>query len=276
MSLLGRLALFGLSLVGGGFVVLVGVGQLQNYWAMRGSEPADVRHLEAASDSVELAGRARAHDGPWRSPFTATPTLVAEWEVSQYEHGGTSTGKTWRFVDGGERRDPFRLDADAGRVLVEPGGAQLNVDTTETVEVAPDESPPPAVDDFLEADDRVDREPDRPRRYREARVEPGDDVHVFGPVRAVAPDPEVPNGVDAVVGVEDHEERAIQVGEDDLSTMAEKVDRENFRYVLTKGEEAEAERRQLKSGLFWLSVGLLVGGGGMVAAVVAATVPPFF
>jgi hypothetical protein len=275
MSLLGRAVMFLLSAAGGGFLVLVGAGYLRNYRDMRG-DPADVRQLEAGDGPVELVGRAREHGEPLRSPFTDTPTLVAEWQIQEYTSSGSTGNKDWSSTRWDEHSEPFVLDTDTGRVVVEPGGAQLNVDESDRVEVAPEESPPAGVAEFVDDDEHLERESRFRRRFRESRIDPGDEVHVLGPVRTVAPDPTLPRDVDAVVGVENHEERTIQVGEDDLAAVRDKAARDGFRFVLTRGGEADAERRQLRNGLVWAATGGLVAAGGMAAAVFAPTAPPFF
>jgi len=275
MSLLGRAVVFLLSAAGGGFLALIGVGYLQNYLAMRG-QPADVRRLGPGAGSVELVGKARAHGDPMRSPFTDTPTLLTEWQVREYKSTGSSHGKGWSSIRWEDRGEPFVLDTTTGRVLVEPGGAQLNADENETVEVAPDESLPPGIAAFVDADEHLDRESSYPRQYRETRIDPGDQVHVFGPVRVVAPDPTLPTDIDAVVGVENHEERTIQIGEDDLSTVRQKISHDDFRFVLTRGDEDMAERRQLRNGLVWVAIGGLLAAGGMAVAALAPSAPPFF
>lgn len=275
MSLLGRAAMFLLSAAGGGFLVLVGAGYLRNYRDMRGS-PADARRLAAGDGPVELVGTARAHGDPMRSPFTDTPTLLTEWQVQEYTRSGSTGSEDWSSLRWDQRSEPFVLETETGRVVVEPGGAQLNVDESDRVEVAPEQSPPAGVAEFVEADEHLDRESKFRRRFRESRIDPGDEVHVLGPVRTAAPDPTLPRDVDAVVGVEGHEERTIQVGEDDLATARDKAARDGYRFVLTRGGEAAAERRQLRNGLAWVALGAVVGVGGMAVATLAPSAPPFF
>ena len=81
-------------------------------------------------------------------------------------------------------------------MLVEPDGAEFSLAADDTVRVDGGDAPPRRVQQFIDANDRVDDE-DREldlgvltfstgndRRYVEERLDPGDSAYVFGHARA--------------------------------------------------------------------------------------------
>lgn len=231
----------------GGLIALVGVGYLQTYNRVRKTDPVSVRRLTDTDTEVELSGTAKAHEATNRSPLTDTECLAHDWKVKQYRGSGTK-GSNWSTLDAGETRHPFRLVDGTGTALVGPEGATLELTTEETIEVGPDESPPRAIDDYLDETDEIDREHDRKRRYTEQRLEPGDDVHVFGPVQRVDHSVDMPGGADAMIGLDDPD-RGFTVGEDGLPELVEQIKADTVRFVITSGTEREAKQNLLKKGL---------------------------
>lgn len=254
MAIIGSLTVLLLALAVGGFMVLVGAGYLTTYARLRRSDPVDVRLLHEPSGAVELAGTAAVHEEIYRSPFTGSETLVQEWKVREYNPGRRSS---WRTLASDESTNQFVLEDGTGSVLVDPEGARHELLESITIEVGPDESPPPKIDRFLDAVDEVDHEHDQPRRYQESRLDPRDDVHVLGPVRESGHSFDMPGSVSAVIGVENPDDRGITIGEDGLDTIVEKVKDGSERFVLTNADESGAQRLMLKQGLVWLSAGLL-------------------
>jgi hypothetical protein len=241
----------------GGLIALVGVGYLQTYNRVRKTDPVTIRRLTDTA-KVELSGTVKNHETTSVSPFTATECVAQDWTAEEYRGGGEDSN--WSTLDFGETRHPFRLDDGTGAVLVDPDGATLELTDEETVEVGPDESPPPGVADYLAETDGVDRAHSRKRRYTERRLDVGEDIHVLGPVRRVGHSFDMPGGVDAVVGVEDSDRRFV-VGEDGLSELVEHLKTDTTRFVITAGSEREAQRHLLKRGL-------VIAGFGVVFALV--------
>lgn len=144
--------------------------------------------------ACEVEGVAEVHEGTVAAPFTGTDCLVCRWTVEEYEQRGKHSH--WRTVDEGVWSRPFVLADDTGRVLVEPDGAELSLEEDDTVRVDGGETPPRRVQQFVDANDRVDDEDGRldlgvvsiatgdDRRYVEERLDPGDSAHVFGHARA--------------------------------------------------------------------------------------------
>jgi len=240
----------------GGFLAFVGVGYLQTYRNVRRMDPVDIRALGDPTGSVEFEGTAEAHEETFQSPLTDTDCLVHEWRVERYRK--STNGSNWRTRDSGEASTRFLLDGETGAVLIEPGGASIHAEESDTVEVDPDESPPAPVQAYLRETDAVDSDPDHKRRYHESRLEPGDDVYVYGPVRENAHSADIPGPASAVVGLENPDEHRLELGGTSLSDVLDRVrsDGEVDRFLLANDDEASAERTFLNIGLFALAVSL--------------------
>ncbi len=236
-------------------VTLIGVGHLWNYRRMKGASPADVRRLDDEGDEVELAGTAEVHETSSRSPFTDTETLVQEWKTEEYSQ--SSRSGNWNTLDSGESTHPFVVETDTGDVLVQATDATPYLETTTEIRVAPDESPPPPVAEYLTNTEGVERDHDQARRYVESRLDPGGDVHVFGPVRETGLSVDLPGGVDAVVGVDDPD-YGWTAGEDSLSDLVEQVRSDTDQFIVTNADETGAQRRMLRIGALWLGLGLVM------------------
>lgn len=155
-------------------------------------DPVPAFDAANAGGTVELEGRAVPDESRLVAPFTELPCLACRYEVEEYEASGQSS--YWKTLHESVQHVPFRVEDDSGRMLVDPGGADLSLASADTVEVDRGETAPEPIASFLggigvEPGDgevaklgpiEVDRG-DR-RRYSEARIDPGDTVHVYGPV----------------------------------------------------------------------------------------------
>jgi len=251
----------GLLLVGvlpGAFLIFIGVGHLWNYVRLKRSSPIEIRHAEAAAGEVELTGTARVHEETSRSPFTDTRTLIHKWKVEGYSSSG-SDGATWPQLDSGEATHSFLLEDETGAVLVDTKGATPYRRTTTTIEVAPEESPPAPIAQFLQSSDELDPDPDRTYRYTESRLDPGTDVHVFGPIRDPGSSANLPGSVDAVVGVKEPE-RDLTTSALTLSAIVDQLTTAPEQFIVTNADKSGAERQMLTIGGVALGVGLLFLG----------------
>ena len=239
----------------GALCSLLGVGHLWNYYRMRSATPADVRRLDDPEGEVEFEGVARVHESTSRSPFTDTEAVLQRWKVR--ERRESSDGSNWHTLDAGGSIHPFVLETDTGSVLVEAADATPYLTETTERRVEPDETPPPAIEEYLSNADDVDREHRRPRLYTERRLDPGDDVYVYGPVLETGLSVDLPGGVDADVGVDDPD-HGWTLGEDSLSELREQVRSDTDQFVLTNDDEAGAQRHMLKTGAVWTAFGLLM------------------
>jgi hypothetical protein len=157
--------------------------------------------------TCEVEGVGELHEETVSAPFTGTNCLVCRWKVEEYRQSGKHSH--WKTVDSGVWSRPFVLADDTGRMLVEPDGAELSLGKNDTVEVDGGDAPPRRVQQFIDANDRVDDE-DREldlgvltlstgndRRYVEERLDPGDSTYVFGFARTSR---RPGTGVEGVVG----------------------------------------------------------------------------
>lgn len=260
------LAVIVFGLLPGALMAFLGAGHLWNYLRLKRSDPVDIRQLNAPAGAVELVGTARAYEDTSRSPFTGTESLLHEWKVEK-EGAGRRSGQM--LLGSGQTTHPFLLQDGTGTVLVHPAGASRYLQTSTTIEVGADESPPPAIREFLETTDEIDREHDRTRWYYERRLDPGGDAYVFGPIREAAPSFDFPEPIDAVVGVENPGERRLTIGEDEitLSKILERARSNTEQFIITNADESGAEGQMLKIGALWLVLGVLFLVGSIALVV---------
>lgn len=142
--------------------------------------------------------------GTVRGPFSGREAVALDYEVQELETSYNAATKTttssWEPVHGGTTDRPFVLHDASGRVRVVPAGAFLSLELDDRIEVDGGDRPPERIRRFIEVSDAVDSEetgidvgPFRidtgeDRRYVERRLEPGDDVLVFGRATAVRGD----------------------------------------------------------------------------------------
>jgi len=75
---------------------------------------------------VELAGRARGRS-PLRAPITGAPCVFFRFRVEEERRSGKS--RTWHTVaSGASEAVPFELEDETGRILLDPRGAQLELE----------------------------------------------------------------------------------------------------------------------------------------------------
>jgi hypothetical protein len=124
----------------------------------------DIRQLERAPRSLAasvlagettLLGRASAIDTPLTAPDSGTPTLYYHYEVEREERDEDGDTR-WVTVNEATVFQPFLLTDESGAILIEPSDrARFDADVRHTR-----------------------REGDL--RYSETRIDPGDEVFVFG------------------------------------------------------------------------------------------------
>lgn len=215
----------------GSILVISGVRRLVTAVSLYRNEAIPVRNVAKSEDPVEFDGRAepRADDGAFEAPFSGEPALCCEvWLETQSQHRTDAEGlellgpdepatqrntrNTWLLAERDEIRRPFVVEEGGSRVELDPAGASLDITghMGEVVStVAPGESLPEDVRERLRTLDRMDvgfdcnpetweRENDRVQ-YREARLEPGDGVHVADGAVESVPE-EWGSGISATVG----------------------------------------------------------------------------
>lgn len=274
-----------------GFVLLTGWFLLYTtvVWYRQRSLIADtptstVRSL--ALGRVELEGVAEPVDGPFETPFSATPAVLYWYSIDDYHENGDGHDE-WVTVESGARMAPFYLNDGTGRVLVDPDDADFDVRET-VVEVDEGEDDPEEVARFL--DERADRfdavgadgatpggvatfgpEADgvrvgdasdlvaerRRRRYVEKFLPAGEEAYVFGKAMERESVPS-DSGPDVVVGNADDIPSFSISHRSEAAVLAEK----------TKSVRAFAAFGLVFAGMGFL--GLLAAAGPLLGVVLAA------
>jgi len=168
--LLGAAAAAGAGLFGHGFTLWLRRRRIED------TPTSKVRSLSLGR--VELAGRARGRS-PLRAPITGTPCVFFRFQVEEEQRRGKHRG--WRRVaSGASEAIPFELEDETGRILVDPRGAQLELEpqlretdpalTPALREIVGRSALP--LGGWLLGSPRI--------RVTEARIHEGDALYVFG------------------------------------------------------------------------------------------------
>jgi len=231
-------SLFGVGLFYGG------LRRLRTALSLYRNDAVPVREVPRSDGAVEFDGRAEppADEGALAAPFSGEPALCCEvWMekksirpdtdeeglkiYSSEDHVRMDDYEvTWGLAESDEIRRPFAVDEGGARVIVDPEGATLDItghmgETVLTVDEGETLSED-ARDRLAALDDgdggfdaTVDAWDDEEAtvRYREARLEPGDRIHVAGGTVESVPD-EWGSGVDATVGAADPDRFRISRG----------------------------------------------------------------
>lgn len=208
---------------------------LRRYVKLDRVPPTDVVAVDGDEETVELVGRAYPADEPLTSPFQGEDTLAYWWAIKQFKLN--SSRNHWR--ESGRETTPFVLKDSTGEILVDPEGADIAIDLTAEREVVletDDETLPtaPAREKLDELDMEVAAESSdtyRSRKFYAKRLDVGEQVHVYGPVR---PGP-AENAPDNVVQP--------YIGTDGRTA--------DGTFIVSDTSEQETKRRLLGRGLRW-------------------------
>jgi hypothetical protein len=138
---------------------------------------------------AELCGRAVPHES-MTSPIEQLPCVYWRYKVEEWRSAGKSS--QWVTIDSGEKRVPFYLEDDTGRILVIP--LQATIDIPKTLQVEPPKSPlisevSPRILAFAEEKSIELGGVFTPKkRFTEWMIAAGDTLFVFGPVIALDAD----------------------------------------------------------------------------------------
>ncbi|MWG34128.1 GIDE domain-containing protein [Halomarina oriensis] len=184
---LGLFALAGLA------VVAYSAREFWVAWRLHRTEPTPVADVPNRTGTVEVEGRARIAEGTVTTPFTGTESLACEWRVEEERHD--DDGSDWVEIASGVQKVPFRVEDETGSVLVYPAGADFRLSQDARIDVDGGERPPDPIQRFIDAEDSVDDEntdvefagvrlvTGDDRRYFERRLDPDEQVYVYGTVR---------------------------------------------------------------------------------------------
>lgn len=165
--------------------------------------------LSPKPEYVEVTGTVEAEE-PLETLVSRTECVAFKHMVEEYRRSGRSAA--WRTVEDVVAAKGFYVRDESGRVYVDTGdpaaseiqgNAELRLNHEDVIEVDGGEEPPEDVARYLRRNDELDRQDDEvelgpislpkdnPRRYRERRLEPGDEVYVLGqPVQGRSGHPE--------------------------------------------------------------------------------------
>ena len=199
VSVLWSLLVVALSLVA---LVLVAFGVRELSLAYRILSRDPDRVLDAPKGGpIELVGTVGPEGATLRSPFTDAECVAYEYEVTEKRTRTQTTGKStttqtyWETIASGREAVPFRLEDDTGEVLVDPAGADLQLDAEHTIRVEGGTEPPEVIARYIRDDERVDDQnrsldhhqfelhTGNDRRFVERRLDVGEPVHVLGVAR---------------------------------------------------------------------------------------------
>lgn len=153
-------------------------------------DPTPVADLPNVSGPVEIEGRAFVHEETLDSPFTGTPCLACEWRVEEERHD--DDGTDWVTVASGSEAVPFRVEDDTANVLVYPAGVDLRLAGESPIRVDGGNRPPERIQRFIDTNEDVGPEDTSfdlgplsittgdDRRYYESRLDPDEQVYVYG------------------------------------------------------------------------------------------------
>lgn len=144
----------------------VGIREYRNAYAIWSNDPVSTDEVGLVDGVVEVKGTAAALDSTIQSPYTDTESLVCSYKRERREthydnDDDDGPDHSWKTVSSGHDSVPFLVRDDAGEVAVAPDGADLEIGT----------------------DHRARR---GDIRETERRLDPGDDVHVYGQKHTVA------------------------------------------------------------------------------------------
>lgn len=249
---LGQLVLLAVGLAIALVALGYGVTELRTAYRMQTTAGHTVATVATHPGPVEIEGIVSPTAETLTAPFTGADCVVYEYTIEELRRDEDGD-RTWKTIDSGEKRVPFRVDDGTGSIVVEPAGATLRLDRERVVRAQEHERPPAAIGRFLstlEVDGvGIDLGRNRDRRYTERRIDVGEPVYVFGPVRYDPQASTAAGEVNAVIG------RAHNRG------FGERlIDRLLGRslFLLADGSEAAALSRTLKGALVAVFVSLFV------------------
>ncbi|WP_096389832.1 hypothetical protein [Halopenitus persicus] len=153
------------------------------------SGPRDPSDVTADGSVAVCRGRAAASTGTVPAPFTGSPCLGFEFEVTERQPFGVGLPWFRAHLDDGVATRRFTLEGSGGGIDVAPSSKRFTLDTASTVvTVGTDETPPDRIRRFVDVRDGL-----APvagwiaaipglgaRRYVERRIEPGTEYLIAG------------------------------------------------------------------------------------------------
>lgn len=174
----------------GGYLLLGGSRRLADVYHILRSNPYPVRDLHGYRGPVEITGRAvEGDDGTVTAPFTGSPCLAYTYEVEELRSQGK--GQSWETLDTGMAGVDFVVDDGTGRVLVDPDGADIHLES-HPVTVPAGTELPERLARYVQSTDAVEPQDKtvnllvtevtlgNRQRFTERRLDVGEEVYVYG------------------------------------------------------------------------------------------------
>jgi hypothetical protein len=206
---LGQLILLAVVAVGG-YLLFAGGRELRTVWHILRNDPLPVRDLHGHRGPVKISGRAvEGDDGTVEAPFTGSRCLAYTYEVEELRSAGKT--QSWQPLDTGMDGVDFVVDDGTGRVLVNPDGADIHLES-HSVTVPAGTELPDRLAEYVAATDAVapqnrtvnllvtELNVGNRQRFTERRLDVGEDVYVYGLARKGPAVEWGSNLVDATVG----------------------------------------------------------------------------
>jgi hypothetical protein len=194
----------------GSYFCYAGGRRLATVYHILRNDPLPVQALHGHRGPVEIVGRAdEGDDGTVEAPFTGSHCLAYTYEVEELRSRGK--GQSWETLDDGMAGVDFVVDDGTGRVLVDPSGADISLES-HSVTVPPGTELPERLARFVAANENVDAqdrvidlkvtqlEVGNKQRFTERRLDVGETVYVYGQATRGPSVEWGSNLVDALVG----------------------------------------------------------------------------
>lgn len=152
MSVLGYGALaFGL------IFLCIGTYKLRQGYLIWRNEPVSAENAHIQEGIVEVEGTARPvdEDSLFEAKYTDDEVIAHDWAKQKQKEKDGSKRQRWRTEESGEDAVPFYVEDETGRIAVDPEDATLDIEG-----------------------EVVNRTPALKKRV--GKLEPGEEVHVFG------------------------------------------------------------------------------------------------
>ncbi|ELZ17309.1 hypothetical protein C477_13800 [Haloterrigena salina JCM 13891] len=261
------------------------VTTLRSYLRVRRTPVTDAGDVAGDDDPVRVSGTMRPLKEPLEAPLSGREAVCYELSVTREgvaeSDDGPETTRSGRgasflsFADAtlretrpiDDRRTAFLLEDETGRVAVDPAGATLRLEETESTVVPAGERPSGSLRTHLA---ETDYEPTEHREtYREATVEPGDELTVVGVARGgdrAKPDRnarQVPNARDDDGSRPDRaDESALEL--EALPTVTD-GEGSGSEHIVAAGCERRVDRRFRRTIAGCALAGLALTGSGLLA-----------
>jgi len=194
----------------GGYFCYTGGRRLTTVFHILRDDPLPVRDLHGHRGPVEIEGRAvEGDDGTVVAPFTGSRCLAYTYEVEELRQSGKT--QSWETLDTGMDGVDFVVDDGSGRVVVNPEGAAIHLES-HSVTIPPHTELPERIAQYVAANENVDPQDGvvdlkvtqfklgNKQRFTERRLDLGETVYVYGQARRGPSIEWGSNLVDALVG----------------------------------------------------------------------------